>query len=105
MPGAGDTSVNDLSFPERSVLVLTHIGHRGDLAVVPKHCDSLPSARHHTRTFLGNLLDATNSDVSVGFRISRHIIPPLHDSTHDVEGSHDGQSNAQDHGEERTGLG
>src|SRR5215831_11434003 len=104
MPGAGDTSVNDLSFPEWPVLVLTHIGHCGDLAVVPEHCDSLPSAGHHTRTFLGNLLDATNSDVSVAFRISRYIVPPLHDSTHDVQGGHDGQSDAQKHGEERTGL-
>src|SRR5215470_11077876 len=105
MPRTGNTSVNNLSFPERPVLVLTDIGDRGDLSVVPEDGDPLSVARHDTSTLLGNLLDATNSDVSVGFRISRHIIPPLHDSTHDVQGGHDDQSDAQECGEKRTGLG
>src|ERR1051325_4419923 len=98
MPGTGDTSVDDLSFPERTVLVLTHIGDCGNLAVVPEYRDSLPSAGHHTRTSFWNCPDSTNSDVSVRLRNAPHVVPPLHDSTHDVQCRHDGQSDAQNYG-------
>src|SRR5262249_15420151 len=63
MPGTGDTSVDDFSFPERPVLVLTQIGDGGNLAAVPEDGDSLPGARHHARTLLRNLLNFANSNV------------------------------------------
>src|SRR5262245_15270585 len=105
MPGTGDTSLNNFSFPERPVLVLAYIGDCGNLSVVPEDGDSLPSARHYTRTLLCNLLDCTNRNVSAGLRTARQVVPPLHSSTHDVQRCHDGKSDAQKPGQERTGLG
>src|SRR5262245_26105216 len=98
MPGAGDTSINDFSFSERPVLVLTHIGDCGDLIVVPEDGDPLSVARHDTSTLLGNLLDSANRDVSVGPGASCQVPPPLHNSTRDVQRRYGNQSYAQHHG-------
>jgi hypothetical protein len=83
MPWASDASVNDLSFAERPVLVLTHI----------RHCEIFPSylntatrslRRHYADAFLRNLLDAANVDVSVRSRRARGGFPALDHSTHQV---------------------
>src|SRR5882724_4894427 len=64
VPRARDTSVNDLAFSKRPVLVPAYVGDGRDAAIVFEYCYSLAPARNDTCTLFRNALDAANRHVS-----------------------------------------
>ena len=51
VPGARDTTVNNATLSERSILVLADVGNRRNPGVIAEHCDPLAGKRDDRRAF------------------------------------------------------
>src|SRR6266446_8266058 len=77
MPRAGDATIDNAPFSERSVLMLASIRDRGDLAIVAEDRNALAGERYDRRAFLGDTIHSADLNETFVDRVMSRPVHPL----------------------------